>query len=904
MVAWVRRHPAGAARAVLLSLTILFAYLGFSLYRDSASNIDAAALWLAVSLLCLTLVTSSSRRLPELRRKDAVALLRRHWLELVLFSAVIAFIASLRLTAFDRYPPSGVIYGEEGLNGRAAYGILHGERPLAYPLTRYPAALGFWLWGENTTGLRLPFVLAGIVTAVPFYLLARELVRPVAALFATLLLGSSRLLVDPYNQLDVRILGAVLFFYLFVRGVRTGSPLLLVSAGVLAGVLSYEWPAFAGAPIVALAFAAALTVKGLVWPLPSSLALVSGRAARLVHSRWRSAVAFVGAALIVSIPMMVAHSRDDQIYLHDFERHREGTAQVTPGLLASDWPVSLKWAAELFLPFGPQSFPFTPISEGLRLVDPFTGTLLGVAVLLCLITFFRPYRALLAGYFVLGMLGTALVADPFRAWRFIPFLPLGLLLIAFVVDDLEAAARRFLPRFLAYGVAAVLAAGLAYASVNNVRAIFGTIVDDPNMPRVVFINTPERPYALCDYMRTHDDDGRRFYVHWDDEIILGFTRRNETFEESLQAFGDMAWFCRGLRGLVVPAPLEAWPLRPAPAGPATIVVVTSPQWADDVAGALRLAYPDSGELAVISYPAPGGFFSLVAYEFSAEEARALPGLYGRYQTLDGRLLEERVDPMASLRWEDGNTPPLPFTVRWHGAVYLDRPALASLVAVSDDPAQVLVDGLVSFSSQDGAPPTFPRDLAAGWHVIEVSAFKQTAGGSMVLRWVDAQGNIADALAAPDLFPLRSLPAWRHRRTLVSTGLPLDAPVTERFDFGPYEAPHYLVALQSLLNDRPPRPSAAEVRVLREEWSTIWHVSLERDYRLQADLQGALTVTLDGAVVLSIPEGGQDEVDLRVPPGQHRLELVATLSPGGRYAGLTFTITEPPNPSYRPAFTPY
>jgi hypothetical protein len=330
---------------------------------------------------------------------------------------------------------------------------------------------------------------------------------------------------------------------------------------------------------------------------------------------------------------------------------------------------------------------------------------------------------------------------------------------------------------------------------------------------------------------------------------------------------------------------------------------------EGIADVMRRAFPTKAEpTTIIEEPAPGGPFSLVAYDFSAEEVRALPGLHARYEALDGRVLEERVDRMARLQWEESNTPPLPFTVHWRGVVFLDRPALASLVAVSDDPIEVLLEGRVSFSSQNGAPATFPQELFAGWHPVEVNAVKQSPGGAVSLRWMDGQGHIVDPLASEDLFPLRSLQGWRHRRTLTSTAEPWDVPVSERFDFAPYQAPQFLVLLRTLLNEEAPLPSLANVSVLREEWSAVWRVSAERDYTLQGEIAGgALVVTLDGTPIIFIPDAGQggvvsEQADLRVPAGEHRLELIQT--PAGHWTGATLTITDPNDLGYQPDLSPY
>lgn len=889
----LRLGPVGAGVRVGFALAAAaFAYQGFVRFDESRQNFDEAALWLALSLVCLALV-SWGWRLPRPASawRNALTLVREHWLELALLSAIVGFGVLVRLYFFREYLPSGVIFGEEGVQGRIAYEILHGDRPLQFPVWRYSSALGFLLFGENTTGLRVPFVLAGILTIVLFYLLARELVRPPAALFATSLLAASRLMVDPFFEMQADMLAVLLLFFLFVRGIRTGSPLLLLGAGFLTGLLSYEWGPFKAAPLVVVGFAGALAIKGLVWPLPKTPSVLLHRSSRMIRNNWRLALAFFGTAVIVAIPLLVAELRGEGIYLEDVERHRTGAFSLAPGLIADDWLTNLKWAAQLFLPFGPRTFPESPITSGVALVDVVTGTLLALGVVLAVITFYKPYRALFLGYFLIGMAALALLGDPFRAIRFIPFLPVGLILVAFLVDDISATVRRLAPRAAVYALPVLMVGAVVLASVSNVQTLFGTIVDDPELPRVYSGHRPERGYALCDYLRQRGQDNFS-YIRWDDLLARGFSKPTDTVAEQLEVFGDLAWVCGGLRGVTVAAPQEAWPLRPASEGPVTFAFITSPAEVDRVAAVIRQALPNKPwPDHVFETRSANGRFALVGYEFSADDVRALQGLHGRYEGADGRLLEERVDDVASLRWEDDDSPAPPFTVRWQGVVYLDAgepggQLLVSLAAVSDDPVEVRVDGRVSFSSLDGAPGSFPQELLPGWHPLEVTVVKRELGGAFSLHWMDGQGQIIRAVESEDLFPMRSLNGWRHRRTLESEG---ELVVSERFDFEPYLASY-------------------RGAVVREEWSAVWRVKDEGEFRLEARVQsGALLIKLDGETVLEFPSkrvrDRTDEVALRVRPGEHQIEVIQ-IHDGGHRMGAQLRISDPQDSAFMPDLSPF
>ncbi len=108
---------------------------------------------------------------------------------------------------------------------------------------------------------------------------------------------------------------------------------------------------------------------------------------------------------------------------------------------------------------------------------------------------------------------------------------------------------------------------------------------------------------------------------------------------------------------------------------------------------------------------------------------------------------------------------------------------------------------------------------------------------------------------------------------------------------------------------PPTSSQVDqMWVKREEWSAIWSVPEEREYRLKGAFNGGgLVITLDGVPVIDIApqEVAQlqaTEVTLRVRPGEHRIDVIQT--PRGLWTGATVHISDPEDPTFVPDLSPF
>ena len=197
-----------------------FVYLGFVRLDQSRANFYETIGWLGLALLCLAVVVwDGARPRPTTWPARLAAFLWSHWWEVPLVLAIAGFAVFMFTFRFGEFPPSDFICCEENQRGAQAHEILEGVHGLISPLIMYPVALGFLLFGENTLGLRFFFLVAGVLMVPVFYLLLRELVRPQAALFATVLLASSWPLAFIGFGSQTTYLATMLLAYLLILGI-------------------------------------------------------------------------------------------------------------------------------------------------------------------------------------------------------------------------------------------------------------------------------------------------------------------------------------------------------------------------------------------------------------------------------------------------------------------------------------------------------------------------------------------------------------------------------------------------------------------------------------------------------------------------------------------------------------
>lgn len=248
-------------RAILTCTAVLVSFLGSWRLYHQPGDLDAVLPLYGLALAALWLGTWESYSLTAAFKgwgSKLLAEIRTHRKEILAWLVVFGLAVFMRVYLFGYFPPADGAAFEEVQTGGGAYGILHLHvRPLEFPLTGYLPALAFRFLGENSFALRLPFLILGILTIVPFYLLLRELFEVEVALFGTLLLAVCRwhaLASRIADELFLPIFFVVLLIYFLVKGHKTGKVSHFFWLGLLTGYTFYAYSAYRAIPFFVLLF--------------------------------------------------------------------------------------------------------------------------------------------------------------------------------------------------------------------------------------------------------------------------------------------------------------------------------------------------------------------------------------------------------------------------------------------------------------------------------------------------------------------------------------------------------------------------------------------------------------------------------------------------------------------------
>jgi len=852
---------------------------GTLLLRESWARFDAAMPWYGVALISLLAATWSTPVTPRwgvLVRRALQAVLDRRW-ELLAFLGVLALTVFMRVYDFGYFPPSDGLAFEEAQTGGIGYRVLHdGFRPMDHPVAGYLAALGFELFGDSSTSLRVPFLVLGIASVVPFYLLMRELVSVPAALFAAALFGASRWLALGSRTADELFTGVffeLVAIYLLLRGLRTGRPWNFVGAGVASGILMYEYVSYRVLPPL-LALFLVLIVGRRLW---GHLATIPERAGEALRRFWRPALALVLAFGVAFSPMIVTSLRGEQQFGYEsFERDieaREGSA--LGGLLPPGWQDRLEWGLETFTRGAESVYPALS-RPGDAPIDPVSAGLLVAAVVYGAVFFFRPYRLLFLAWLLGVVVGGSVVPINFHPGRLTTAVPAAFVLIGFMVDDASKLvgglarrrgmlASRWLWLFMVPVAAAVL--GL------NSYGLFAVHARDS----FVRAHYDDHFFATCHYL-----SGRQAsFAHvW--------SERRET--QPIFVPSDYVWACHEVRGRALASFTDVWDMGREGPGDALLIFVGDPPSPDAIRSVLGAAYPDL-PLRAEKVEGPGERPLLHVYHLPERELSTRRGLVGTYyagEQAEGAPLMQRLDPVQDLEWAD-RMPEVagPFSVTWEGLIYMPEAGVRGVKATSGNRAQIDLDGETVFPSAQGGPLLSHLDV--GWHTIEVTLAFESPEPSFGLRWVRAGGQ-EQAVPAQDLFPLSPLSGLRHRMlfeiggggraTLHGVGWPVS--------FTSSEAAARWAEEQ--LGERP-------LRYVGEVWDGYLVVDGEERVPLTLQVRrGRVSLTIDDETVLQAFSPDDDVErslgEFPLSPGRHRISLRFDGGSGGLAGAQLLAGSEP------------
>jgi len=875
---FARRLLWAARFAALLAAVAVALHASQIMDKSNLSRFWEALVWFGIALLlALAFAWDVSVSPPAQWRSRLISFWSRHRIEIILFLFILGFGVFMRLFMYGVIPPSNSLTFEEGLQGGVAFRALHGEPEIAFAITRYASSLGFLLLGYNALGLRIIFIVGGVLSIPVLYLLLRELVSASIALFGTLLFAAAYWpsLLDRH-AFEIGTVLTLLMAFLLVKGIKTHSSLAFFGLGILCSLISYEYENFKPAPLYAVGF---LALLGLWQLLPAiRRGLRPARDAILATSRkaWRPALAFTLAAGITAGPMLVGAHLGKDVYLSSLHRQEnDRTTRGTPGLLAPNWRQQARWGAALFLPAGPDKandmLPFSV--PGTRVLDPISATLVVVGTLYAGFRLFRPYRIFFLGWFLATLAGGALLLSNWAPWKFMGLVPVGFVLAAFLLQDLHSLWCKLVPHRRAQSLfnVALLGAAVYVCSWNSVT-LFKNVADNQNVLNE-YGHTAGQMYAACDYMQGKGPDTFS-YASLVLNADLGFGKPHQTVEEQVGSWGDFVWICHNLEGAALAGPQESWPIRDVHSDPISLAFIVDAEALKPLEDSVQEGYPGAVMDELLEGPSKN--YYIVGYSFSSDLVKSQQGLYGEYTPAGASEPSAgQVDDVSNLSWTDSQPPVTPpFTVRWTGLVYLAKGGQYLLEADSADPVRVRLDGGEAYDANDVArrlPNTMT--LAAGWHVVEITSVKQASGGGVALRWRAPDGSVT-LLEKQDLFALQSPTGWVHTRdfALSDNGLLSLQRIDESVDLA-----NGSVVLQQA---QAPYNSLGSLKVLSlkdERYSSWWSLQDSHSFNLQLKYTGGTaTIYVDGAQLQRCQAGPDAPMEcltqLSLAPGKHHVEI--------------------------------
>lgn len=216
--------------------------------------------------------------------------------------------AAFRLWRLEAIPPG--LFGDEAVDGLDALDVLAGRLQVFFPanygregLHMFLVAFSFLVFGVNEFSLRLPSVIAGLVTVPLTYRLGKELLRhtplentPVPLLSAAFLATSFWHV--HFSRFGVRgvftPLMNALAFWAFWRGVNRRDARWLVGAGVALGINLYFYTAARLVPIFLALYLA------LEWWMNRR-----ARRSPILRSQFLGITALYATAAVIFVPLLV-----------------------------------------------------------------------------------------------------------------------------------------------------------------------------------------------------------------------------------------------------------------------------------------------------------------------------------------------------------------------------------------------------------------------------------------------------------------------------------------------------------------------------------------------------------------------------------------------------------------------
>ena len=858
-------------RAILICTAMLISFLGSWRLYHRPGDLDAAAPLYGLALAALWLGTWENYSLAHKFKGWKAKLMpgiKAHRREILAWLVVFGLAVFMRVYLFGYFPPAGGAAFEEVQTGGRAYGILNlHARPLEFPLTGYLPALAFYLWGESSFALRLPFLVLGILTIAPFYLLLRELFETEVALFGTLLLAVCRwhaLGSRIADELFLPIFFEVSLLYFLVKGRRTGKVSHFFWLGILTGYTFYAYTAYRAIPFFVFLFFGGQFLWGFLIHCLSREKGLGSYLRRTWAGSYRQALVFLVAMLTVLGPLIVISSRGSTLFVEAFLRHGfigEDTALTSLQLSHSDWPARVQQALLIFthrgadyaalnLPGGPILDPVSGVllARSEPMLDPVSGVLLAWGVAYCLLTFYKPYRLFFLTWLFTTLLVGAILPLNFYVGRFSGLIPVLFVVICFLIQALWEAWDRLFGLWGRRGFALCLVGLSSLALYFNVDTFFGRQVHDSRVRAAYEDGT----LALCHCLVSFPPD--TYFYLWSETQAVDF----------LFGPNDYMWACQKLWGEPLNSLTEGLPAT-IPSTDVAYVVLNPLARVEEISDLIQYFYP---EASCHSVAGEQGLYTIVFCHVSGQVISQRQGLQGKYyqgSDFGGSPAVTQVDRVAFWDWEREGPPlDVPFGVIWRGMFYMERGGRYGLGSDTGDEVEITVDGQCLFSTFEGEELARVAELAKGWHTLDIKLTKKVSGGRFSLYQFDRKGQ-KQQLKDRDLFALDPV------RGLVRTQYFDGEAVLRRID------PVVSFTYVPLLLDKESQRSVTRPRFTGEKWEGWLEVRDGRVYSFWLQSWGgAVTLRIDGremaGCVAAENSPCEASADLFLTKGYHKLDI--------------------------------
>jgi hypothetical protein len=452
---------------------------------------------LLVTALGLALATRRERMI----RRQALP----RW-ELVAVAGLTLVGVLMRTVMWNVFPPvDGQLLEEPQVGWCAVQSIRFGAIDAYFPIVNLIGEVGFRTIGPTMNGLRIPFVVLGILSVPIFYIAARLFLKsPVAALFVTflfatnsMLAGSSRIALETMHPIFTLVLALAVVFYAGQRPTVGRCAL----AGVFNGILLTEYDSYRLTPFLNFIY---LAIR--LWTYPND---ASEFEVRITRRRWLACLSAYGAFWVgIEIPFVLASPQDPFAYLTGaYHRHSSYLGDhrahgVWIQLALEEWVKFKTNIGQLFLHGdGPDILP-----GNMGHFDLYTGILGVVALGFCLLgAWWNPLRLFpVIALSLITVLSSVLVGNIAR-YRLMPAIPYYLLAIGLLVAAIEARFPRARRVLIFVSMVAAVTLGLV-----NVHRFFGVAIWNDEVQQMFYDLNMVLSHEISELQRR--DPGARIVV--------------------------------------------------------------------------------------------------------------------------------------------------------------------------------------------------------------------------------------------------------------------------------------------------------------------------------------------------------------------------------------------------------